>query len=229
MHRSAPTVAMFRLKWRRLSGAAYRVHRSEGTRYRPDRGQFSRAQLPACRVRLEAAKRRRSPVIVALRPQCCATVARAGRGTVATNQVGEGVSWPADDEGAGPPVALRPDLPLRPSPPERVLFAPACRRPLSAHSQQAAERVAFKRVTEFEILLEHGVALVPSELLEAGGMHAAVHAGGEGAALEAVAPERGPLEAGGRGAGLDDARDGARVDGGRAEPGWGRGAVATAG
>ena len=43
-------------------------------------------------------------------------------------------------------------------------------------------------------------------------MHAEIHAGGERAALQAVAAERGRIEAGGGGAGLHDARDGARID-----------------
>jgi hypothetical protein len=53
-------------------------------------------------------------------------------------------------------------------------------------------------------------------------VHAAVHAGGEHAAVEAVAAKRAGIEAGG-GAGLDDAGDCAGVDRRLAESGGGEG------
>lgn len=55
-------------------------------------------------------------------------------------------------------------------------------------------------------------------------MHAAVHAGGGRAAVEAVAAKRAGIEAGDGGAGLDDAGDGAGVDHRLAESGAGEGA-----
>ena len=79
-------------------------------------------------------------------------------------------------------------------------------------SEQAAERVAVERIAVLEIVVHHGVAAVAAEAFEAGGMHAEIHAGGERAALEAVAAEGGWVEAGGGGAGLHDAGDGARID-----------------
>src|SRR3984885_6372331 len=79
-------------------------------------------------------------------------------------------------------------------------------------SEQAAERVAVERIAVLEIGVHHGVAAVPAEAFEPGGMHAEIHAGGERAALQAVAAEGGGVEAGGGGAGLHDAGDGARVD-----------------
>ena len=79
-------------------------------------------------------------------------------------------------------------------------------------SEQAAERVAVERIAVLEIGVHHGVAAVAAEAFEPGGMHAEIHAGGERAALQAVAAERGGVEAGGGGAGLHDAGDGARID-----------------
>ena len=58
---------------------------------------------------------------------------------------------------------------------------------VAAVSQHAGKRVAFESVAKLEILTEHVEALVPSQALELGGVHAAVHAGGQRAALEAVA------------------------------------------
>ena len=60
-----------------------------------------------------------------------------------------------------------------------------------------------------------------AELLEPGRVHAAVHAGGQRAALEAVAAEGGWIEAGRCGAGLQHAGHGAGIDGLGAEPGQG--------
>ena len=79
-------------------------------------------------------------------------------------------------------------------------------------SEQAAERVAVERIAVLEIGVHDGVAAMAAEAFEAGGMHAEIHAGGERAALEAVAAEGGRVEAGGGGAGLHDAGDGARID-----------------
>src|ERR1700712_5644984 len=59
----------------------------------------------------------------------------------------------------------------------------------SGRLQHAAERVSLERVAEFEVVVEHGIALVASKLFQPGGVDAAIHAGGQGAALEAVAAE----------------------------------------
>src|SRR3954451_19582404 len=80
-----------------------------------------------------------------------------------------------------------------------------------------------ERVPELEVFVEHGVALVPAELLEAGGMDAPVHAGGERAAFERVAGEQVAVEAGGFGALLDDAGDSAGGDRLGADPRAGEG------
>ena len=69
--------------------------------------------------------------------------------------------------------------------------------------------MAFERVAEFEVFVEHGVALVPTELLEPGRVNAAIHAGGERAALEAVAADLVGVETGLGGAGFDDPCHGA--------------------
>ncbi len=84
--------------------------------------------------------------------------------------------------------------------------------PGPAGSEQAVERVAVERIAVLEIGVHHGVAAVAAEAFEPGGMHAEIHPRGERAALEAVAAEGGWVEAGGGGAGLHDARDGARID-----------------
>ena len=67
-----------------------------------------------------------------------------------------------------------------------------------------------EQVAEFQILAEHVKTLVAAEPPELGGMRARLHAGAEGAAFEAVAAELAGRETRGDGAGLDDARDGAR-------------------
>ena len=82
----------------------------------------------------------------------------------------------------------------------------------------------FEQVAEFEVLAEHVKTLVAAEPLELGGMRARLHAGAEGAALEAVAAELAGRESRGDGAGLDDARDGARRQRLGADRGEGRGA-----
>ena len=79
-------------------------------------------------------------------------------------------------------------------------------------SEQPAERVAVERIAVLEVFVHHGVAAVPAEAFEAGGMHAEIHAGGQRAAFQAVAAEGGGVEPGGGGAGLHDAGDGAAVD-----------------
>ena len=62
--------------------------------------------------------------------------------------------------------------------------------------------MAFERVAEFEVFVEHGVAFVPAELLEPGRVNTTIHAGGERAALEAVAADLVGVEPGLGGAGL---------------------------
>jgi hypothetical protein len=80
-----------------------------------------------------------------------------------------------------------------------------------------------EQVPKFEILAEHIEALVPTEPLELAGVNAWLHAGAEGAALQAVATELATREPRGVGAGLDDARDGARRQRLDADRGEGRG------
>jgi hypothetical protein len=46
--------------------------------------------------------------------------------------------------------------------------------------------VSLEWVAELKVNVEHGVGLVAAELLEAGRVDAAIHAGAEGAALEAL-------------------------------------------
>src|SRR5271165_1543954 len=89
-----------------------------------------------------------------------------------------------------------------------------CRMRCDPGSQHTVERVAFERIAELKIHVEHGVALVAAELLEPGRVDAAIHAGAQRAALEAVPAHGGGIEAGVGGAGLDDAGNGAGIDGG---------------
>jgi len=81
--------------------------------------------------------------------------------------------------------------------------------------------MCLERVAEFEIDVEHGVAFVAAELLEPGGMDAALHAGAQRTPLEAVAAEDVRIEAGGFGPALDNAGHGAGIDRGIAKAGQG--------
>ena len=54
--------------------------------------------------------------------------------------------------------------------------------------------MALEQVAELEVFAEHVEALVPAEPLELAGMRCLLHAGGERAALEAVAAEFQPPE-----------------------------------
>jgi hypothetical protein len=69
-----------------------------------------------------------------------------------------------------------------------------------------------EQVAEFEVFAEHVEILVAAEALELGGVRAGLHAGAEGAALEAVAAELAPRGTrrespfGGRAGGLRRAR-----------------------
>jgi len=83
-----------------------------------------------------------------------------------------------------------------------------------------------ERVAEFKILVEHRVAFVPAELLGPGRVDAAIHAGGERAALEAVAADLVAVETSLAGAGLDDPCHGAGIDCPGADHGGGAGAFA---
>ena len=64
--------------------------------------------------------------------------------------------------------------------------------------------MSLEQIAELQVFAEHIKTLVAAKPFEFGGMHAAVHAGGQGAALEAVAAEIAQPETGGDGAGLDD-------------------------
>ena len=55
--------------------------------------------------------------------------------------------------------------------------------------------MTLEQIAEFEVFAEHVEALVAAEPLQLGRMAAAVHAGGQGAALEAVAAELAQAEA----------------------------------
>ena len=56
-------------------------------------------------------------------------------------------------------------------------------------SEHAAERMPFEQVAELEVFAEHIKTLVTAKPLQLGRMDAALHAGGQGAALEAMAAE----------------------------------------
>src|SRR5277367_4147507 len=88
-------------------------------------------------------------------------------------------------------------------------------------SQDAIERMAVERVAEFEIFVEHRIGFVSAELLEAGRVNVAVHAGAERAAFEAVTAQDLGVEAGPGGAGLDDPGDGPGIDRHAADAGQG--------
>lgn len=81
----------------------------------------------------------------------------------------------------------------------------------------------FERVAELQVLVEHGVALVPAELFEPGGVDALIHAGGERAAFERMSAEQLAVEASRRRPLLDDAPDRAGIDGFGTDPGEGGG------
>ncbi len=88
--------------------------------------------------------------------------------------------------------------------------------------------MALEEIPEFEILAEYVEALVAAQAFEFGGTLAAIHAGGQGAALEAVAAKIAAAEAGVLRAGFDDGGAGPAGDRLRAEAGPGR-SVAPAG
>ena len=85
--------------------------------------------------------------------------------------------------------------------------------------------MAVEQVTELQVLAEHVEGFVATEALELGGVDAAIHASGQGAALEAVAGQVAPGKAGGDGARLDDVGDRARRERCFANLGQGRGGV----
>jgi hypothetical protein len=89
--------------------------------------------------------------------------------------------------------------------------------------------VTFEWIAARQIDVEYGVAFVAAELLEAGRMDAARHAGAQRAALKAVAAEQRGVEAGTGGACLDDPGDGAGVDCHGADAGQGGIAAVPAG
>ena len=72
--------------------------------------------------------------------------------------------------------------------------------------------MAVERLAQVQVAVEDVVAFVPAKPLEARGVDVAVHAGGQRAALEAVAAHAAVVEACRRGAILDDAGDSARLD-----------------
>ena len=62
--------------------------------------------------------------------------------------------------------------------------------------QNPGERMAVEQVAELQVLAEHIEGFVAAEALELGGVDAAIHAGGQRAALEAVAGEVAPGKTG---------------------------------
>lgn len=84
-------------------------------------------------------------------------------------------------------------------------------------------RMPLKQVAKLQILPTHVKTLVPYEPLQFGRRDAAVHAGGERAAFEAVATKVMPPEAGRHRARLDDLRHGLRGDCVAADTRQGRG------
>jgi hypothetical protein len=87
--------------------------------------------------------------------------------------------------------------------------------------QHPIERMAFERIAEFQINVEHRVAFMAAELFEAGRIYAARHAGAQRAALEAVAAEQRGVETGAGGAAMNDPGHGAGVDRHGADAGQG--------
>ena len=83
---------------------------------------------------------------------------------------------------------------------------------MADRSQDAVERVTLERVAAFKVCVEHGIGLLATELLEAGWVDVALHAGAERAALEAVTAQDFAVEAGLGGAGLDDPGDRSGID-----------------
>ena len=60
---------------------------------------------------------------------------------------------------------------------------------ISRSSKHPAKRVAVEQVAELQIFAKHIEAFMPAESPELGGVGAALHAGGQRAALEAVAAD----------------------------------------
>jgi hypothetical protein len=87
--------------------------------------------------------------------------------------------------------------------------------------QPPIERMAFERIAELQIDVEHGIASVAAELFETGRMAAARHAGAQRAALEAVAAELPGVETGAGGEGLGDLSHGVGVNHDGADAGQG--------
>jgi hypothetical protein len=83
--------------------------------------------------------------------------------------------------------------------------------------------MAFEEIAELKIFAEHVEAIMAAEALELGRVFAVIHAGREGAALEAVAAKIATAEPGLLGAGFDDFGDGPGRDRLRANLGQGRG------
>ena len=83
--------------------------------------------------------------------------------------------------------------------------------------------MSFEQVAKLQVLAQDVGALVRTETLQLGGVFATIHAGGEGAALEAVAAKTPPAEPGFHGARLDDGGDRPGRDRQGAEAGQGRG------
>jgi hypothetical protein len=82
----------------------------------------------------------------------------------------------------------------------------------STNFSLGSARPGFERIVEFEVCVEHRIGFVAAELLEAGRVNVAVHAGAERAALDAVAAQQLGVEAGAGSAGLDDLGDRPGID-----------------
>ncbi len=81
-----------------------------------------------------------------------------------------------------------------------------------------------EQIAELQIFAQHIEAFMPAESPELGGVGAALHAGGQGAALQAVAAEVARHKPSCRGAGLNDAADRPRGERFAPKRGQGRGA-----
>jgi hypothetical protein len=87
----------------------------------------------------------------------------------------------------------------------------AAKRPstMAVHGrfQYARKRLTLEQFARLKIDIECGIAFAAAKVLEVGREDAAIHAGAECAAFEAVATQRARVEAGAAGVGLEDAGD----------------------
>ena len=97
--------------------------------------------------------------------------------------------WLHDYNTARPHAALAGKSPISRLTRENLLGSDTCAPGHACPLQHPGEGMVLEQVAELQVLSQHLERLVPPQPLEGRGVHAAVHAGGERAAFEAVAAE----------------------------------------